>query len=57
MVFAKGGEVLLDFRQKNFGDHPSNEDILKAAGVDSAKAPAADLNDVQPAAECDMICS
>lgn len=46
-VLAKGGKMLLDFRQVHFGDHPTNLAILEALGLDTTKAkaagPAADL--------------
>ncbi|CAM6128619.1 unnamed protein product [Calypogeia fissa] len=56
-VFAKGGKILLDHRQKNFGDHASNEAILKAAAVDPTTIAAEAKEATEPAAECDMICS
>ena len=34
-VMAKGGEMLLDHRQKDFGDQPTNAEILEALGLDS----------------------
>lgn len=56
-VFAKGGDVLVDHRQKNFGDHASNEDILKAAGIDFTSVPAAKSKAAEPVADCDIVCS
>ncbi|MCO5599569.1 hypothetical protein L7F22_053675 [Adiantum nelumboides] len=32
-VIAKGGTMLMDFRQKDFADHPSSQSILEACGV------------------------
>ncbi|KAG0605657.1 hypothetical protein M758_9G077600 [Ceratodon purpureus] len=37
-VMAKGGEMLLDHRQKDFGDQPTNAGILEALGLDSSQA-------------------
>jgi prostamide/prostaglandin F2alpha synthase len=34
-VMAKGGDLLLDHRQKDFGDQPTNAEILEALGLDS----------------------
>ncbi|KAL2608150.1 hypothetical protein R1flu_026723 [Riccia fluitans] len=47
-VIAKGGEVLLDHRQKNFGDHVSNESILKACGIDPSTVKKELLNPPAP---------
>lgn len=33
-VIAKGGTMLMDFRQKDFADHPSAQSILEACGID-----------------------
>lgn len=33
-VVAKGGAMLMDFRQKDFADHPSGASILEACGLD-----------------------
>ena len=33
-VFDKGGAMLLDYRQKDFGDHPSPETLLEVLGLD-----------------------
>jgi hypothetical protein len=35
---AKGGQMLLDHRQKDFGDQPTNAEILEALGLDSSQA-------------------
>lgn len=37
-VMAKGGQMLLDYRQKDFGDQPSNAALLEALGLDSTQA-------------------
>lgn len=37
-VMAKGGELLLDHRQKDFGDQPTNAEILTALGLDPNQA-------------------
>ncbi|KAH7421173.1 hypothetical protein KP509_13G044000 [Ceratopteris richardii] len=39
-VIAKGGSMLMDFRQKEFADHPSLASILEACGVDQKDFPA-----------------
>lgn len=38
-VVAKRGAMLMDFRQKDFADHPSGEAILEACGLDSSLFP------------------
>lgn len=38
-MLDKAGAVLLDFRQQGFADHPSNESILEALGLDPKLAP------------------
>jgi len=35
-VVGKGGEMLLDFRQRDFADQPSTVSILDALGLDSS---------------------
>ncbi|KAL3675886.1 hypothetical protein R1sor_025834 [Riccia sorocarpa] len=50
-VIAKGGEILLDHRQKNFGDHASNEAILKACGIDPSTVKKELL--ASPAVQCE----
>ncbi|CAK9233576.1 unnamed protein product [Sphagnum troendelagicum] len=40
-IFAKGGEMLRDFRQEHFADHLTNVAILEALGLDSSAAKAA----------------
>jgi len=37
-VMAKGGEMLLDHRQKDFADQATNAEILEALGLDSSQA-------------------
>lgn len=37
-MLAKGGEMLLDHRQQDFGDQPTNDDILEALGLDCSHA-------------------
>lgn len=34
-VVDKGGDVLLEFQQAKFGDHPTREDLLKACGLEA----------------------
>lgn len=35
-MVGKGGEMLLDFRQRDFADQPSTVSILDALGLDSS---------------------
>lgn len=45
-VISKTGEILLEFQQKKWGDHPSKEDILKALNIDVTE-----VNDDKPKQE------
>lgn len=33
-AFAQGGDLLFEFRQKNFAEHPTCEQVLRAFGID-----------------------
>mmetsp|Transcript_6756 Transcript_6756/g.10686 ORF Transcript_6756/g.10686 Transcript_6756/m.10686 type:complete len:134 (+) Transcript_6756:284-685(+) len=35
-VVAQGGDVLMEFQQEKFGQHPTKESILEALGIDPA---------------------
>ncbi|KAH7431791.1 hypothetical protein KP509_08G066700 [Ceratopteris richardii] len=51
-VIAKGGTMLMDFRQKDFADQPSLESILEACGVDRKDYPS-NLNTESERLVCD----
>mmetsp|Transcript_12661 Transcript_12661/g.14521 ORF Transcript_12661/g.14521 Transcript_12661/m.14521 type:complete len:109 (-) Transcript_12661:705-1031(-) len=36
-VIDKGGNIILEYQQKKFGDHPSKEEILKALNIETEK--------------------
>ena len=36
-VFDKGGAIILDYRQQNFGDHPSPEKLLEVLDLDPSQ--------------------
>ena len=33
-MIDQGGEILMEYQQKKFGDHPTKESILEALGID-----------------------
>jgi len=41
-VVDKGGVVLMEYRQKHFGDHPPNNMVLEALGINSPGTAAAE---------------
>lgn len=55
-AIAKGGEILMDFRQKNFADHPSIESMLEAFGIDANSYKSSGKEVANPAV-CDATCS
>ncbi|KAJ7529232.1 hypothetical protein O6H91_15G039300 [Diphasiastrum complanatum] len=60
LVFAKGGAVLMDFRQRNFADHPTNASILEACGIDPGLISEITKNSSAGDSQqktCDTVCS
>eukprot|EP00271_Cylindrocystis_brebissonii_P017338 TRINITY_DN447_c0_g1_i1.p2 TRINITY_DN447_c0_g1~~TRINITY_DN447_c0_g1_i1.p2 ORF type:complete len:132 (-),score=32.30 TRINITY_DN447_c0_g1_i1:620-1015(-) len=54
LVIGKDGNVLMDFRQETFADHPTPEEILEALGIDPRKVVSEE--DVPPGGErCDDV--
>jgi hypothetical protein len=52
-VIAKGGSMLMDFRQKDFADHPSAKSILDACGIDPSLYDAVEISKEREKMVCD----
>lgn len=52
-MIAKGGSMLMDFRQKDFADHPSAKSILDACGIDPSLYDAIEISKEREKIVCD----